>query len=59
MIICKACECKQDPTPRCAACGISLFPLGTLPHGDRHGHPRVVAMLPFLFVPDELEMLGL
>lgn len=53
MIICKACELKQEPTPKCRRCGVGLFPVGVLaPRGMHLDHPQVLAMLPFIFVPD-------
>lgn len=52
MIICKACELKQEPTPKCGGCGICLFPQHCLPRGFQQDHPKVLAMLPFIYIPD-------
>jgi transcriptional regulator of acetoin/glycerol metabolism len=48
MIQCRACECKQEPSPTCRRCGKDLMPQQKL----SQNHQVRAAAMPFVVVPE-------
>lgn len=56
MIICKACELKQEPiTPKCRRCGKLLIPQGPLPVQGFRQEKAFTDALPFIVVTADMK----